>query len=124
MAVESSPHQLITARRVIGTSVFDAAGQRIGQVEDLSIHKVSGRVMFAILSFGGVLGMGERYHPLPWSILEYDPERAGYVVSLEKAPIESAPSLNRDELEEFGAGESWTKRLYEYYEPYGPFPYV
>lgn len=124
MAIETSAHHLITATRVNGASVFNPAGERIGHVEDLSIHKVTGQVIYALMSFGGFLGIGERFHPLPWSMLDYDTDKDGYVVPLDKSQIEAAPSLDRAELEELGAGDSWRTRLFDYYGPYGAVPYV
>jgi len=123
MGVES-PHELIMSSRVTGTPVLNRDGERIGHVEDLSIHKVSGQVVYAILSFGGFLGIGERFHPLPWSVLDYDPGRSGFVVSLEKKILEDAPSLTREELEDLGAGDTWRTRLFDYYGPYGAVPYI
>ena len=105
MADDASSHPLITAGRVNDTPVFDRDGQRMGHVDDLSIDKVSGRVLHVLLSFGGFLGIGERFHVLPWSVLTYDAERQGYVISLDRSELERAPSYTRDDLERFGAGE-------------------
>ena len=119
-----SPHHLITGSRVAGAAVFNRAGERIGHVEDLSIHKTSGQVVYALMSFGGFLGIGEHLHPLPWSMLEYDTAKDGYVVPLEKKELEDAPSLDRQDLEDLGAGDSWRTRLFDYYGPYGAVPYI
>lgn len=123
-ATVQSPHDLIMSSRVTGAAVFNPGGDRIGHVHDLSVHKVSGQVIYAIMSFGGFLGIGERYHPVPWSMLDYDVERGGYVVPLDKAAIEAAPSLDRAELEALGAGDAWRTRLFDYYGPYGAVPYI
>jgi hypothetical protein len=120
----ASPHHLITGSRVTGASVFNRAGERIGHVEDLSIHKTSGQVVYALMSFGGFLGIGEHLHPLPWSVLEYDTAKDGYVVPLDKKQLEEAPSLDRQDLEDLGAGDSWRTRLFDYYGPYGAVPYI
>src|SRR3954466_16407334 len=97
-----SDHTLILASRVNGTPVFDRAGERIGHVDDLSIERVSGEVVYAIMSFGGFLGIGEKFHPLPWSLLEYDSGRGGYVVALDRAILKGAPNYDRLELEALG----------------------
>ena len=76
------------------------------------------------MSFGGFLGIGERFHPMPWSMLEYDIERDGYVVLLDKSVLEKAPSLDREQLETLGAGDTWRTRLFDYYGPYGAAPYI
>jgi len=84
-------HRLILGSRVDGTPVFNKAGDRIGHVDDLSIERVSGKVVYAIMSFGGFLGIGERFHPIPWSLLDYDREQGGYIVPLDRAALEGAP---------------------------------
>jgi hypothetical protein len=123
MRVES-PHHLIMSSRVTGTPVFNRAGERIGQVDDLSVHKTSGQVIYGILSFGGFAGLGEHHHPIPWSMLDYDPQKEGFVISLDKKALENAPSLSREELEELGAGDTWRTRLFDYYGSYGAVPYI
>ena len=124
MAAETSPHDLIASSRVNGTPVFNPAGDRIAHVEDLSIHKVSGQVIYAILSFGGFLGIGEKFHPIPWSVLDYDPAQNGYVVALTKEELERAPTLTSEQLEELGADDAWRTSLFEYYGRYGAIPYA
>lgn len=68
--VTGSP--LISSDRVEGTKVFDQSGNSIGSVKRLMLEKVSGRVAYAVLSFGGLLGMGGEEHPIPWNQLTYD----------------------------------------------------
>jgi hypothetical protein len=69
---------------VEGTSVCSLAGDKFGSVDDIMIDEVSGRAIYAVMSFGGFLGMGEKYHPLPWATLKYDAQKGGYVVNLEQ----------------------------------------
>jgi hypothetical protein len=120
-----SDHTLILGSRVMGTPVFNKAGERIGHIDDLSINRISGQVTYAIMSFGGFLGIGERFHPLPWSILDYDPQQGGYVVPLDKAALEAAPSYDRHELAELGgpSHQSYGEQIFGYYGPYGSVPY-
>ena len=58
-----------------GTNVYNLAGDKLGSVEDIMIDKVSGRAIYAVMSFGGFLGMGEQHHPLPWATLKYDVQK-------------------------------------------------
>jgi hypothetical protein len=120
-----SDHSLILASRVEGTPVFNQAGEHIGHVDDLSIDKISGKVIYAILSFGGFLGIGEKLHPLPWSILNYDPDAAGFVVPLNKSQLEKAPYYDRYELAELGGPSHMTygEQIFGYYGPFGSVPY-
>ena len=75
---------LISASKVTGTNVYNRQGEKLGSVYDVMLDKVSGRVAYAIMSFGGFLGMGENYHPLPWRALTYDTRQDGYVVDIDR----------------------------------------
>jgi hypothetical protein len=85
-------HNLISADKVVGTAVYNRQGEHLGSVYGLMLNKLNGRVAYAIMSFGGFLGMGESYHPLPWRMLTYDPQLDGYVVDLDRNRLEKAPS--------------------------------
>ena len=87
---------LIAAEKVEGTNVYNPAGEKLGTVDDIMIDKISGRAIYAVMSFGGFLGMGEMYHPLPWATLKYDPNKGGYVVNLDKKMLEAAPNYDGD----------------------------
>ena len=104
----------IRAKKVIGTSVKDASGKSIGKVEDIVLDKLSNNIMYAIVGFGGFLGMGEKYHPLPWSTLDYDPTEGGYVVNLTKEQLQAAPAYSMEELTA-GDGTQFREKVYDYY---------
>ena len=87
---------LIAADKVEGTAVFNADDEKIGTVDKVMIDKHSGRVSYAVMSFGGFLGIGESYHPLPWDTLTYDDSRDGYVVNLTREQLDSAPHFERN----------------------------
>ena len=88
---------LIAAEKVEGTNVYNLAGDKLGSVDDIMLDKISGKAIYAIMSFGGFLGIGEKYHPLPWSTLKYDETRGGYIVNLDKKMLEGAPSYDMSE---------------------------
>lgn len=115
-------HPLIPASRVKGTRIFNTAGDHLGEVEDVAIDKVSGQVAYAIIGFGGFLGLGEHYHPLPWSLLSYDLDKGGYVVPLGKAELENAPKFDRSSLSGWDDADTRSAIL-EYYARYGMLPY-
>src|SRR5215510_7597887 len=85
---------LIAAEKVEGTNVYNVAGDKLGTVDDIMIDKVSGKAIYAVMSFGGFLGIGEKQHPLPWSSLKYDERKGGYIVNLDKKMLENAPTLD------------------------------
>ncbi len=84
--------RLIASDKVEGTEVFSRSGERIGSIYNFMVDKVTGQVSYAVLSFGGFLGLGERYYPLPWKVLTYDQARGGYVIDLNREQLEKAPS--------------------------------
>ncbi len=92
MKTPSGHTQAIRASRVQGTSVYNQAGEKIGHVEDVVLDKLSNNIMFAVVGFGGFLGIGEKYHAVPWSSLDYEEERGGYVVPFSREQLEAAPS--------------------------------
>lgn len=95
------PSSVISSERVEGTSVYNAAGDKLGTIDDLMIDKVSGQVRYAVLEFGGFLGMGTDRYPIPWNMLKYDTSQDGYVVPLDKAQLEAAPRYGRDAVPEY-----------------------
>jgi hypothetical protein len=83
--------KLIAADRVRGTQVYSPAGEKLGTVDYVILDRDSGRAVYAILAFGGFLGLGESYHPLPWPMLAYDTGRGGYVVDVDRQMLKDAP---------------------------------
>jgi hypothetical protein len=104
---------LIAADKVKGTNVYNLAGDQLGSVQEIMIDKVSGRVIYAVMSFGGFLGMGEKHHPLPWATLKYDTQKGGYVVNLDKK-LEGAPSYDRGS--EFKWTPDYGRKVDSYYK--------
>ncbi|WP_439533471.1 PRC-barrel domain-containing protein [Polymorphobacter sp.] len=100
----SAHNPLISSDRVEGTEVIDAEGNGLGSIHSLMINKHTGEVAYAVMSFGGFLGIGEKYHPLPWSLLDYEPEMGGYRVHIDRDTLERAPSYSPDEVEAFDTG--------------------
>lgn len=88
----------ITASRVMGTEVYNSAGDHIGTIKDIMLEKTSNGIMFAVIAFGGFLGIGEKYHAVPWSMLDYDKDHGGYVVPFTREQLEAAPSYSINEL--------------------------
>jgi PRC-barrel domain len=105
---------LIAADKVEGTAVYNAQGDKMGSIYGLMIDKYSGRVIYAVMSFGGFLGIGDRYHPLPWRVLTYDPAQGGYVVDLDRDLLQAAPSYGASEMPDW-ADPTWGRSLHAYY---------
>lgn len=89
--------QLIASDKVEGTAVYNRQGEKLGSIHNFMVDKRSGEVEYAVLTFGGVLGMGEDYYPLPWEKLTYDTDKNGYVVDIDKSTLENAPHYGQDQ---------------------------
>ena len=86
---------LIESDRVEGTSVYDPQGNDIGSIKRVMIEKISGRVAYAVMSFGGFLGMGAEEHAIPWSKLTYDTSLGGYRTDITESQLRGAPTFAR-----------------------------
>lgn len=112
--VMTMPHQLIASDRVEGTAVRRPNGEMIGHIERLMIDKTSGKVSYAVLSFGGFLGMGTNLLPLPWGKLLYNPRFEAYELDVEDAELKRAPSFRADKDFDWG-DRSQEAELHRFY---------
>ncbi len=106
-------HDCISSDKVEGTAVYNAKSDKLGSIDDLVIDKRSGQVRYAVLEFGGFLGMGTDRYPLPWSMLKYDTTLEGYVVPLDKARLEKAPRYDNDDRPDYTP--EYGRRVYDYW---------
>lgn len=105
---------MISSNKVDGTAVYDPSGDRIGSIDSVMIEKRTGQVNYAVLSFGGFLGMGSSHHPLPWKALKYDTGLGGYVVDVDRDRLEKAPSYGTDQEPDWN-DRSYGRRIDDYY---------
>ena len=110
---------LIGSDKVEGTAVVRSNGDTIGSIERVMIDKVTGKVAYAVMSFGGFLGIGEDYYPLPWSLLTYNPRLDGYEVNITEQQLKGAPKYSRHETWDWSSRERG-QSLHDYYnvQPY------
>ena len=109
---------LIASDKVEGTAVYDRNGTKLGTVYNFMVEKRSGHVAYAVLSFGGFLGMGTSYHPLPWNQLTYEPAQGGYVVDLTKEQLEGAPTYSDSDAPRWN-GPTYSRGIDDYYASVG-----
>jgi len=79
--------ELIASNKVEGTAVYNRQGERVGTLHHFMVGKRSGQVAYAIMSFGGFMGLGEKHYPLPWNELTYDKTKGGYVIANPPQPM-------------------------------------
>lgn len=82
---------LIASDKVEGTAVYNNDGEKLGKIQNFMVNKQSGQVEYAVMSFGGIFGMGEDHFPLPWKKLNYVVAQQGYVVDIDEKLLEKAP---------------------------------
>jgi|ERR1700674_356465 len=106
---------LIAADKVEGTAVYRSNGDKVGKIERVMIDKRTGRVAYAVSSFGGFLGIGDDHYPLPWGLLDYNERLGGYEVNITDQQLKGAPK--------YGRSESWDwndaargRSVYDYYK--------
>jgi hypothetical protein len=97
---------LIAGSKVTGTDVYNKDAENIGKIHDVMMDKRSGQVAYAVMSFGGFLGLGENYHPIPWNLLIYSPALDGYLVNLTRTQLEGSPSYTQ------GVDPDWGNESY------------
>ena len=117
--ITDAAHELISSRRVEGTKVYNREGEKLGTIRTVMIEKRSGQVRYAVLSFGGFLGIAEVAHPVPWETLTYDVERDGYVMDATREQLENAPTFALDHADRPRSREE-DEAMYAYYSaPWG-----
>jgi PRC-barrel domain len=114
---------LIGSDKVEGTPVFGPKGDRAGRIERVMIDKLSGKVAYAVMSFGGFLGIGDDHYPLPWSLLTYNPQLGGYQVNIAAEQLKGAPKFSKSETWD-GAPPASGKLVFDHYglPPYWETP--
>jgi hypothetical protein len=95
-ATKETP-SLIGSDKVQGTAVYHSNGDKVGTIERVMIDKIGGKVAFAVMSFGGFMGIGQDYYPLPWNLLTYNPQLEGYEVNIGEEQLKSAPRYSTHE---------------------------
>jgi hypothetical protein len=99
------PNRVIAASRVQGTAVTNPAHENLGSIRDVVLDKYEGAVRYAVLEFGGFLGLGSKLFALPWELLKYDARENAYVLNVPKDVLKAAPGFNSDDWPDMGAVE-------------------
>ena len=106
---------LIGSDKVDGTAVYGADERKIGSVQRIMIDKISGKVAYAVISFGGFLGIGQDYYPMPWQNLKYDTRLDGYRVAVTEEQLKGAPKYSQSQDWDWSNRQN-DRRVYDYYK--------
>ena len=104
-------HRLISSEDVEGTDVYGIGDESIGKIDHLLIEKITGRVAYAVMSFGGFLGLAHSHYPIPWSALKYDSALQGYRTGITEAQLKDAPEFSDDSWGDW----EWETRTHQHY---------
>ncbi len=107
---------MVSSADVNGTEVYSPTGDHLGEIDHLMIDKQSGQIAYAVMTFGGFLGLGQGEHPVPWKKLSYDTNLGGFVTDITQEQLTGAPSLSDTWFED----DDYRRRSYDYY---GVSPY-
>ena len=111
---ERTGKRLIESDRVEGTTVYDPQGNNIGSIKRIMIDKVSGQVAYAVMAFGGFLGMGTEQHSIPWNKLTYDTNLGGFRTDITEQQLRGAPAFSRDTNYDW-SDRNRERELHDYY---------
>lgn len=112
LAIEETA-TLIASNKVEGSAVYSMAGDNLGSIHNFMVEKHSGQARYAVLQFGGFFNIGSDYYPIPWEMLTYDSEKAGYVVDIDREMLENAPRYTIGEDPAFD--RDYGSRVFGYY---------
>ncbi|HEX8444831.1 MAG TPA: PRC-barrel domain-containing protein [Allosphingosinicella sp.] len=107
--------RLISSDKVEGTAVVDRDGATLGHIKNFMVDKYTGRVAYAIMSFGGTMGLGTALFPLPWPLLDYDVEKDGYALDITKEQMAKAPRFEASANPEFTP--EYRRTVISFYRP-------
>ncbi len=105
----------VKASTIIGTSVVNSKGDSLGDIKEVVIDPVTGKVAYSVVSFGGFLSMGEKLFAIPFSAFQYDAAENEYVLDVSKERLQAAPGFDSDKWPSM-ADEQWNRDVYKYYE--------
>lgn len=113
---------LMPADFLIGERVVDPQGEDLGRIEELMVDAAAGQVRYAIVSFGGVFGLGEKLFAIPWGMLQPDPENRRFLLAASREQLKGAPAFDRHSWPEMS--RDWERGIHRYYEqpPYWEIP--
>ncbi|RIA00222.1 PRC-barrel domain containing protein [Cereibacter sphaeroides] len=107
----TSTSHMVSSADVNGTAVYSPKGEHLGHIDHLMIDKESGVIAYAVMAFGGFLGLAEDHHPIPWKKLSYDQTLGGFVTDITREQLEGAPQRGENWRED----RTWGAATYNYY---------
>jgi sporulation protein YlmC with PRC-barrel domain len=108
-------HQIVNADDVVGVDVINAQGENLGKIEALMLDKLSGKVAYVVLSFGGFLGMGDKLFAMPWHLFDYNPTKGKFLITMDKERLKNSPGFDKNHWPDM-TSPVWVRTINEYYQ--------
>ena len=108
------PHDVLKGSDVIGKQVKNLDGKELGDIQDLALDQRDGRIRYAVLSYGGILGLGDKYFAVPWEALKLGKDREYFALNVKEKELEKAPGFDKNNWPDF-SDRAYTVTLYEFY---------
>ncbi len=106
--------EMMGAGTLLGNDVYNTADEDLGDIKEFMIDMASGKVTYAVLSFGGILGMGDKLFAVPWAALKLDTANKRFTLDVTKASMENAPGFDKDKWPKMG-DEKWAHGVHSFY---------
>lgn len=105
---------IVRTDEVIGVNVKNAQGENLGKIEEIVLDKLTGEARYVVLSFGGILGMGDKLFALPWNAIHYNDNHDCFMLSIDKEKLKMAPGFDKDHWPDM-ANTTWSRSIYSFY---------
>ncbi len=114
------PPRIFSATTMLNDAVQNTLQEDLGYIKDLMIDRENGRIVYAVLSFGGILGLGDKLFAVPWSALQLDSQNERFVLNVPQKALKDAPGFNKEDWPDM-ANQEWSREIHDYYKqtPYG-----
>ena len=106
--------RLMGADTLIGNDVYNTTEEDLGDIKEIMLDVASGRVAYAVLSFGSFLGLGEKLFAVPWQALKLDTANKRFILDIDKSRLENAPGFDKHDWPDM-ADETWARSIHTYY---------
>ena len=107
--------RVLSASTLAGDSVYNSAGENLGKADEIMIDIPSGKVAYVVMSFGGVLRMGNKLFAVPWSVLQVDEDKKCFILDVDKETLEAAPGFDKDNWPDM-ADPAWASQVFRHFD--------
>lgn len=105
---------IVNSNDIVGVAVENPQGENLGEVEAIMLNKLDGQVSYVVLTYGGILGMGNKLFALPWSIFSYSSDREKFIINIDKEKLKNSPGFDKDHWPDMNSA-TWGKQIRDYY---------